>query len=269
MGTGIVGSKEDVDLSWHDWNLAKDISQDDRFMIFEDASEAAGEGYAVAMRRFDGSLPVSLGPGSAGGISPDGKWAVSLSTDNPERLILLPIGPGQPRPINVSGLEHIHNGWLRFLEDGKSITANGNEPGHGQRCYVLDLNGAKARAVTPEGVSCGPSSPDMRFIVGTGPNYTVGLYPLAGGEPRLISGLTAGFQPVRVSEDSSMLYGYRPGELPSRIYKIDIGTGKQTVMQELRPGSPAGVVTVAPVVVSPDGSRFAYRYNQTITVLYI
>jgi eukaryotic-like serine/threonine-protein kinase len=269
MGAGIVGSKEDIDLSWHDWNLAKDISQDDRFMIFEDASEAAGEGYAVAMRRFDGSLPVSLGPGSAGGISPDGKWAVSLSTDNPERLILLPIGPGQPRPINVRGLEHIHNGWLRFLEDGKSITANGNEPGHGQRCYALDLDGAKPRAVTPEGVACGPSSPDMRFIVGTGPNYTVGLYPLAGGEPRLIPGLAAGFQPVRVSENSSMLYGYRPGELPSRIYKIDIGTGKQTVMQELRPGSPAGVVTVAPVVVSRDGRRFAYSYNQTLSVLYL
>ncbi len=269
MATGIVGSKEDVDLSWHDWSLAKDISPDDQFLIFEDASEAAGEDYAVAMRRFDGSLPVRLGPGSAGGISPDGKWAVSISTGNPEHLSLLPIGAGQPRPISVRGLEHIHNGWAKFLADGKSITANGNEAGHGQRCYVLDLGGARPRAVTPEGVACGPSSPDMRFVAGTGPNYAVGLYPLAGGEPRLIPGLGTGFQPVRFSEDSTMLYGYRPGELPSKIYKIDIATGKQMVVQELRPGVPAGVVSVSPVVVSRDGRRFAYSYNQTLSVLYL
>jgi eukaryotic-like serine/threonine-protein kinase len=269
MGAGMVGSKEDVDLSWHDWSIAKDISPDGQFLIFEDASEAAGGGYVVAMRRFDGSLPVHLGSGSAGGISPDGKWAISISTGNPERLTLLPIGPGQPRQINVSGLAHIHNGWARFLEDGKSIAANGNEPGHGQRCYMLGLDGAKPRAVTPEGVSCGPLSPDMRFVVGTGPNFTQALYSSTGGQPRLIPGLGTGFQLLRFSQDSSMIYAYRPGELPSRIYKIDIATGKQTVVQELRPGAPAGVVNVAPVVVSRDGRRFAYSYNQTLSVLYL
>ena len=65
-----------------------------------------------------------------------------------------------------------------------------------------------------------------------------------------------------------MLYGYHPGELPSKIYKVEIATGKQTVVQELRPGAPAGVVIVAPVVVSRDGTRFAYSYNQALSVLY-
>src|SRR5208283_4437083 len=36
-----LGSKEDVDLSWHDWNSARDISRDGQFVLFEDASEAA------------------------------------------------------------------------------------------------------------------------------------------------------------------------------------------------------------------------------------
>jgi len=63
------------------------------------------------------------------------------------------------------------------------------------------------------------------------------------------------------------LYGYRAGELPSRIYKVEIATGKQTVVQELRPGAPAGVVTVAPVVISRDGTHFVYSYNQALSVL--
>ncbi len=64
-----------------------------------------------------------------------------------------------------------------------------------------------------------------------------------------------------------LLYGYHTGELPSKIYKVNIATGKETVVQELKPGAPAGVVMVAPVVVSRDGTHFAYSYNQTLSVL--
>jgi len=50
---------------------------------------------------------------------------------------------------------------------------------------------------------------------------------------------------------------------------VEIASGKQTVVQELRPGAPAGVVIVAPVVVNRDGTRFAYSYNEALSVLYL
>jgi eukaryotic-like serine/threonine-protein kinase len=269
MAFGTLGSKEDVELSWHDWNVAKDISPDGKFVLFEDASEASGPAYAVALRKLDGTLPVRLGDGSAGGLSPDGKWAISVSTGQPQQLTLLPVGAGQPRSVEVRGLEHIQSGWARFLADGQRIIANGNEQGHATRCYVLALAGGKPKAVTPEGTVCGPSSPDDRFVVGVGPNSAVAIHPIGEGSPRPIPGLEAGFLPVQWSSDGSVLYGYHIGELPSRIYKVAIETGKQTPVQELRPGVPAGVVMVAPVQVSRDGKRFAYSYNQTLSVLYL
>ena len=134
---------------------------------------------------------------------------------------------------------------------------------------MLDLAGAKPKAVTPEGSVCGLSSPDSRFVVGVGPNSAVAIYPIADGSSRQIPGLQAGFLPVQWSNDGSVLYGYHTGELPSRIYKVAIDSGKQTIVQELRPGVPAGVVNVAPVEVSRDGTRFAYSYNQTLSVLYL
>ena len=269
MAFGTLGSKEDVELSWHDWNVAKDISPDGKFVLFEDASEASGPAYAVALRRLDGTLPVRLGDGSAGGLSPDGKWAISVSTGQPQQLTLLPVGAGQPRSVEVRGLEHMQSGWARFLADGQRIIANGNEQGHATRCYVLALAGGKPKAVTPEGTVCGPSSPDDRFVVGVGPNSAVAIHPIGEGSPRPVPGLEAGFLPVQWSSDGSVLYGYHIGELPSRIYKVAIETGKQTPVQELRPGVPAGVVMVAPVQVSRDGKRFAYSYNQTLSVLYL
>ena len=269
MAFSTLGSKEETELSWHDWNIAKDISQDGQFVLFEDASEAAGPNYAVALRKVDGTLPVRLGEGSAGGLSPDGKWAIAISTGHPEKVTLLPIGAGQPRPVEVSGLDHIQNGLARFLSDGRRIIVNGNEQGHVARCYVLDLANGKPKAVTPEGIGCGPSSPDGRFVIGLGPNAPLAAYAVEGGPSRPIPGLAPGFQAAQWSKDGAFLYGYQSGELPCKIYKVQIATGKRTVLQELRPGTPAGVVIVAPVVVNREGSRFAYSYHQNLSVLYL
>jgi eukaryotic-like serine/threonine-protein kinase len=270
MSFGTIAGAGDMELSWHDWNVAKDISRDGQSVLFEDASEAAGSSYAVALRKLDDSLPIRLGEGSAGGLSPDGKWAISvLTTSQGQKVTLLPIGAGQPRPVDLNGLEKIQNGWARFLADGEWLIANGNEPGHATRCFVLSLTGGKHKAVTPEGTLCGPSSPDSRFVVGVAQNSDMAIYPIAGGPSRPISGLKEGFRAVQWSDDGRVLYGYQAGELPSKIYMAEIATGKETVIRELTPRSPAGVVTVSPVVVSRDGKRFAYSYNQTLSTLFL
>jgi eukaryotic-like serine/threonine-protein kinase len=268
MAFGTVNSKQDVEISWHDWNVAKDISRDGQSVLFEDSSEVAGPGYAVALKKMDGTLPIRLGDGSAGGLSPDDKWAISVSTGHPAQVTLLPIGPGQPKPVAVDGLD-IQNGTIRFLADGQNIIANGSEQGHRPRCYALDLVGGSPKAVTPEGIQCGPSSPDSQYLIGIRSDSAVAIYPVDGGPTRSLPALQANFRPVQWSDDGRFLFGYQAGELPRKIYKIEIATGKQSVVQELNPGAPAGVVTVAPVVVSRDGTRFAYSYNQVLSVLYV
>jgi len=268
MAFSALGSRQDVELSWHDWNVAKDISRDGQSVLFEDSSEATATGYAVALRKLDGTMPVRLGDGRAGALSPDGKWAIAFA-GNPTEMMLLPTGPGQPRPVKTNGLESIQSGWGRFLEDGQRIIANANERGRTTRCYVFDLVGGETTAVTPEGIQCGPSSPDNRFVVGVRARSAAAIYPIAGGPPRPIPALEAGFVPVQWSNNGSAIFGYHAGELPSKIYKVDIATGKQVVVQELRPGAPAGVVAVSPVILSRDGTRFAYSYNEALSVLYV
>jgi serine/threonine protein kinase len=269
MALSVRGVTNDSVLSWHDWNVIKDISRDNQFVVFEDSSEAAGSKYAVARRKLDGSLPTRLGDGSAGGLSPDGKWAVSIDPDSSAKVTLLPIGPGQPRAVDAGGLERIQNGWAHFTSDGKNLLVNGNEPGHAKRCYLLSLGGGKARAVTTDGVDCGPISPDDRFLATDGPNSSTVLYPLDGGSPRPLPQTGTAFVAVQWSTDGSSLYGYHLGELPAKIYALNIATGKETELQELRPGAPAGVVKIAPVVVSRDGTHFAYSYSVVLSSLYI
>jgi len=258
-----------VDVSWRDWTVAKDISRDGQSILFEDASEAAGSNYALAIRKLDGTPPVQLGIGSGGGLSPDGKWAISVLAGNPGRLTLVPLGPGQPRTIALPGLEYISNGNVRFLADGKHITLIANEPGHGSRNYMVDLEGGKPIPITPEGITNSLISPDGQYIVRTNDAKGVSVYPTAGGAPHLIPGLDPNFNPLQWSDDNSSVYGYLSGQIPMKVYKVNLLTGDKTLIQELQPESTVGVITIAPVVMSRDGSRFAYSYHQVFSVLYL
>ena len=264
-----LGSKEDIDLSWHDWERPRDISSDGQVVLLDDASEAAGSSYSVVIRNVDGTLPVRLGEGAAGSLSPDGKWAVSFATSGLKQLTLLPTGSGQPRVINVSGLGHIQNGWARFSPNGLRLMVNGNQPNESARCYAIEVSTGNAKAVTPQGVLCGPTSPDSKSIIGEGPRGLLAIYPLNGGAPRPLVNVNPRFTAAQWSQDGSMLFGYHAGEFPSKVYEVDMSTGKETPLQQLKPGSPVGVVMVAPIVVSRDGKRFAYSYNQTLSVLYL
>jgi serine/threonine protein kinase/Tol biopolymer transport system component len=257
-----------VDLSWHDWDVAKDVSRDGQWVLFEDASEAAGAHYSLAIRKIDGSPPAQLAEGSSGGLSPDGKWAISIFPGSPGVVKLVPIGPGQSRTIAVAGLD-IQNGPARFLADGKRITLNASEPGHAVRAYLVSLDGGKPIPITPEGITGGLVSPDGRYIFYSNDSGGVSVYAAAGGAPRTIPDLEPTFTPVLWSDDNSSIYGYLSGQLPAKVQKVDLLTGKKTPIQELQPPTNAGVVKIAPVVLTRDGSRFAYSYYQVSSVLYL
>ena len=62
--------------------------------------------------------------------------------------------------------------------------------------------------------------------------------------------------------------GIFPG-IPAKVYKVNVVTGEKILVQELQPEATDGVVFIAPVVVTHDGSRFAYSYYQVLSVLYL
>ena len=100
-------------------------------------------------------------------------------------------------------------------------------------------------------------------------NGTTKIYSLRDGTSHRIPNLHPDFTPIEWSNNSSILYGYHFGEFPSKVYKVEITTGKETLVKELKPGVPAGVVSIAPIIASRDGKRFAYSYNQTLSLLYL
>jgi len=259
------------DLSWYDWSIAKDISPDGRSVLFEEGtegSEPAGAHGAVAVRDIDGSPPIRLADGTADTLSPDGKWAISVSGYGPAHVTLLPVGPGQSRKIPLAGLERLQSG-THFLPDGKRIVVNGNEPGHPGRSYIVDLSDGKAQPVTPEGIYATLPSPDGKFLAGETADYELDLFPLDGGPAHRIPDVEPGYVLAQWSANSKALYVYRPGDVPLKVQQLDIATGKMKVVRELVPADRGGVVSIGPVITNMNASEFVYSYYQTLSVLYV
>ncbi|HEY4592533.1 MAG TPA: protein kinase, partial [Thermoanaerobaculia bacterium] len=111
------GESRERDLSWFDISIPTDLSTDGRKVLFAELGASYG-GSAVYLRGTDGSPAIHLGPGVAGLLSPDGKWAVTLDPRT-NATILLPTGVGTPRPLPKTSLEKIGvRGWF---PDGRRL----------------------------------------------------------------------------------------------------------------------------------------------------
>jgi Tol biopolymer transport system component len=180
----------------------------------------------------------------------------------------LPTGPGEPRTLK--GHDIIHNA-ARWFPDGKRILIAGIEPNHGLRLYVQDIDSDKFEAVSPEGTdgSAYALSPDGTAVAAMGPDAKPYLFPIPAGDSRPIKGLLPGEVPVGWSADGRSLYIYKGGELPAKVYRLDIASGNRTLWKQLMPPDPAGVEFVGPVLPTPDGSSYVYGYRRLLSDLYL
>ncbi|MGA9494932.1 MAG: protein kinase domain-containing protein [Terriglobales bacterium] len=275
----LVGNSSDQpkehDLSWLDYSYSADISSDGKTILFDEEGEGAvlsrGTGewtYAVYLRGTDGSPGVRLGEGTAIALSPDQKWVVAQPPGSPAQFSLLPTKAGESQALTHDNINHI---WARWLPDGKRIVFSGNEPGKGVRLYVQDVREGHPKAISPEGVSAMAFaiSGDGQSVAGIGPDQRGYLYPVGEGEARAIPGFAAGEEPLAWSEDGHALFTYRPGELPAKVYRVDLSSGQETVWKELMPVDPAGIETIGPILITPDGKTYVYGYHRTLSDLYL
>jgi serine/threonine protein kinase len=264
------------DLSWLDYTYPADVSSDGKTLLFDeeggggslDYSKSGGLSYAVYIRKTDGSPAVLLGEGGAVALSPDGKSVVAQTQDSPSQLRLLTTGAGEAKVLTNDNINH---SWAHWFPDGKRLLFSGNEPGKGVKLYVFDVASGKSQAISPEGVN-GTAfliSPDSQWVAGIGPDEKGYLYPVNGGEPRLIPGFNSGEQPITFSSDSKSLYLYQPGDLPARVDRLDLQTGKRVLWKQLIPSDPAGVETIGPILITPDAKTCIFGYHRMLADLYL
>ncbi len=142
------GKTKERELSWLDWSRPVGLSADGKTVLFFESGEGGGPGYSVYVRGTDGSPAVRLGEGNSLALSPDGTWALAvLHKLTDPQYVLYPTEAGQPRSLPLEGLRATA---ARFLPDGRHLLFGGIEPGRSERIYLVDTEGGKPRALTPE-----------------------------------------------------------------------------------------------------------------------
>jgi serine/threonine protein kinase/Tol biopolymer transport system component len=264
------GENKERDLSWQDWTVPTDISEDGKLMLFIEAGEAGGGEYAVFSRDTNGTSAVRLGQGSAYSLSPDGKWALVLRQNmSPPDFVLLPTGVGQQRAVSTG---NVIPSIGQFFADSKRLLFDGHEPGHASRIYVMDLDGGQPRPITTGGFNLGTHahsiSPDgKRIAVITSDG--VGLVPVDGGETQAVRGSQPGDTPLRWTQGGSALFIGKRGETSCPVWSLDIQTGTRTAWKTVGPSDLAGVVGVACPRIAADEQHYVFGYLRKLSDLFL
>jgi hypothetical protein len=186
------------------------------------------------------------------------------------KLVALPTAAGAPRAVTEGFFEAIR--WASWFRDGKRVLVWGQAKGGKTGIFVVDPEGREPSRVAPEGyelVSGGNAvSPDGLLVVARSPENRIMLCPVGGGAPRPVPGLAGLFVPVQWSSDGKSFYVFRYGEIPARVEKIDVESGRATLWKELAPPDTAGL-SLRALAMTPDAKFYAYSCQQYLTTLYL
>jgi serine/threonine protein kinase/Tol biopolymer transport system component len=264
------GETKDRDLSWQDWTVPADLSQDGKTLLFVEAGEAGGGEYAVFTRDTNGASAVRLGQGTARALSPDGQWALVLRQNmSPPDLALLPTGVGQQRVLSLS---NVIPGRGQFLPDSKHIVFDGHEPGHASRIYVINIDSGPPRPVSPEGFSlrgARSATHDGKHVAAiTGQGLSLVSID-AVGEPQPLRGTQPGDVPLGFSDDGrTLLVGHR-GEASCPVSRIDLQSGVMTPWKTFSPSNVAGLVSANCPGFSADEQHYVFGYTWILSDLFM
>ena len=74
---------------------------------------------------------------------------------------------------------------------------------------------------------------------------------------------------VNWSNDGRSGYIRDQTDVPARIFRLDLSTGKRQFLFELAPEDSVGLSRIRNVKVAPDGKSYAYTYERSLSELYL
>jgi dipeptidyl aminopeptidase/acylaminoacyl peptidase len=265
------GASKERDLSWHDWTINRDLTDDGKIVAFDETGEAGEATGAFYIRGTDGSPAIRLGNGLGPQLSRDAKKVLAMvpGSDGKRRLTELPTGAGESRLISTGDVQPQ---MATYFPDGQRILVLGNAAGeNGQRLWVQDLKDGKPRSITPEGIDsrmAGTIAHDGKRVAAVGPDGLITIYPVEGGEPTVVPGTTAGERALEWLPDGKSLLTARV-EAPNVVYEVELSTGKRKVFRTLTVPDGIRAEDLGTPIFSADFKSYVYAYTRIGSDLYV
>ena len=126
--------------------------------------------------------------------------------------------------------------------------------------YIYPLDGSPPHPIEPEIYFHNPAiSRDGRTIAGADAGGKLLLVSADGGEPRSVPCAFPAV-PIAWGADGKSLLVEQLSEMPIRVYRIDLKSGRSTLWREIAPSYPAGVQSMIRLQISSDEKTYAYSF---------
>ena len=267
LGAG-PGEKMERDLAWLDHSGLTTISDDGKLVSLVSESGADGAAGSLFVRKLDGTPPVRLGDGRIGVLSPDGKrLLVAVPGKNGSQKVV-PVGAGEPVSIDTEGMAPVGGAWF---PDSRRLFIGLLPERPPPRFFIVDASSGEKRPISLPGSAASEIliTPDSGHILTDREDGSWVLYPLEGGTAVPVRGFEAGDRPVRFSPDGRSLFVETQRQVPLRVFRIELATGERSLWREFEPTDKAGLSYVRNVVLSADGSAYAYQFRRWLSSLFV
>jgi hypothetical protein len=84
-----------------------------------------------------------------------------------------------------------------------------------------------------------------------------------------VPGLTMDDQVIRWSADGRSLYFFRPSNVPFRLERLDLASGRRELVREVAPADRSGVFRISGAALTDDTKSYAYSYDRMRSQLFV
>lgn len=260
------GAATERDLSWLDGGSSCGLSQDGQTLLIGESGIGGGPRLSVYLRRTDGSAAVRLGDGAPLALSPNGAWVLAYRHDSPQHPVFLPTGAGDVRQIPAGNIHFLEAG--AWFPDSRRALLIGREPDHQPRTYIAKLDGGDPEPMAPEGFRGVVISLDGNAVLLRDRSGQWFQYWVDSGKLAPTGAMLNELEPIAWTTSPDVVYA-RSGDVPARIYRVNLKTGQRETWRELAPADRAGVLGTQHIHITASGDAYAYTYFQFDARLFV
>ena len=269
----LKGDTAERDLRWRSWSMISALSIDGRMILFTNV-DTPDPDYHVYVRSADGA-PVRIGAGRAQGLSPDARWALSITPSSPRKLLLLPTGAGESRQLDVGDLMP---GTAVFVAGGTQVLATGTRQGVPSGTIVdlksgtrkdIDLSILRGRVYATSREMPVYGSPDGAAFSVTTDDGVVLAWKLSGGAPVELTRLKENERFVGWTARPDRVHVATWEGPRARVESLELTTRRRTLEREIITRDPSGMLHIPNLFLTPDASSYLYGFTRMESTLYL
>ena len=274
-----AGKGEQSILTWGNWAIGAGQVSDQGTVLFSESVPVPVENTQTPtqpvwsfLRRADRNAAQILGIGASHDLSPDGRSALVNATADRRTLTVLPVGPGQSKPLQTQGMEVSAVRWFR---DGRRLLCICREASAGDfHLFVLPQDGSPATRLSDAPVISRRVlhlSPDDRWAATLDANENLVLVSTKDGSVYRLPEAGPDAVPRGWSAEGHLWVTRGGDRTPARARLLRFDVERHRLLEErtVGPTDTNGTIYLRDVAISPDGHSTVFVYSRNLGYLYV